>query len=336
MADDYGLPRDAMKLVRLTEDFCERRDIFGKGLGVVVACSGGVDSLSLADMFFRIGKRRGAFFVIAHFEHGIRGEASKADARFVEDWAKARRIPFFFRAADVPQLAKEQRLSVETAARNLRYEFLRDVAREINGRYIATAHHADDQAETVLMHLLRGSGLNGLSGMSADNGEIIRPLLTFTKAQLINYAVTANLSPRTDATNFLPEATRNKLRLELLPLLTRDYNPNIVATLTRLAEQLADERDFIGAETEKIWPQLIRNTDSGEVGLVRKKFATLPVALQRTALRRFFAERAQVFDIEFVHTEAVRRLIIEGHSGNVLHLPRGIRAEIVRRLFFLR
>ena len=325
----------SLELLRKVENFCKQYGVIGKGMGVVVACSGGVDSLTLADIFCHIGRQHNLAVIVAHFEHGIRGEVSKEDALFVKEWASARSLPFFCAAANVPQWAKEHQMSVETAARVLRYKFLREVAHDNDCKFIATAHHADDQAETVLMHLLRGAGLDGLAGISARNGDIIRPLLMVNKAQLIDYANANDLTPRTDATNFLPDAMRNKIRLELLPKLKNEYNANIVETLVRLAEVAADEREFLQRETDKVWTDIVCETDGGK-RIVRKRFAKLPVALQREVLRRFFAVCGKLTDMEFIHTEAVRGLIIGGHTGNFLDLPHGLHAEVVRNSLFLR
>ena len=273
---------------------------------------------------------------IAHFEHGIRGDEAKADALFVKEWAATRNIPFFCEAADVPSYAENMRLSLETAARELRYAFLRRTAVAGGCRYIATAHHADDQAETVLMHLLRGAGLSGLEGMSAISGDIIRPFINVDKADLVRYAKVNGLSPRTDTTNFSTEDSfRNKVRLELLPLLKAEYNPNIVRTLERLVAIVADENEFLRIAVDKVWQDVTDMTNEPK-HIKRKRFAKLPVALARDVLRRFFAEVIGLRDVEFVHIEAVRRLIVTGHTGNALHLPHGLEAKIFRNSFFLR
>ena len=333
MADEKQ-DENSRAIVRMAEEFCEEQGIFSGG-GVVVACSGGVDSLTLADVFYKIGKRRGLTFVVAHFEHGIRGEVSREDERFVERWTKERGIPFFSESADVPSFAKERRMSIETAARLLRYDFLRRTAKENGCAFIATAHHADDCAETVLMHLLRGAGIDGLAGIKRRNDDIIRPLLGATKEQLIRYADCNNLAPRVDATNFSADTTRNKVRLLLLPQLKKEFNGNIVDTLVRLAEIAQDQCDFLQRETDRVWRFVIDETE-GEMRILRKKFAKLPRALQREVLRRFFSAQGALTDMEFTHLEAVRRLVIEGHSGNVLDLPHRRRVEVARNSMYLR
>ncbi len=314
----------------LTQEYLQKRKGFGRGAGVVVACSGGVDSLTLADIFFHLRKRHDFFFCLAHFEHGIRGESSKDDAEFVKMWAAERNIPFYTTSADVPQYAKIHRLSLETAARNLRYGFLRRIAAEVGCAYIATAHHADDQAETVLMHFLRGTGVSGLKGMTAVNGDIIRPLLGVSKAELIHYAEVHGLTPRIDETNLIAaDALRNKLRLQLLPLLKKEYNPNIIKTLGRLASVAADENTFLCSAADQSWGYVTETSD-GQRRLLRKRFARLPVAVAREILRRFLAEAATLDDFEFVHIEAVRQLILTGHTGNFLNLPHNLTVKIIR------
>ena len=331
-ARDVAKNNFAAALLARVEDFCTTRGLFAPNDGVLVACSGGVDSVVLADMLCRMQIKRGIKVAIAHFEHGIRGEESKADAEFVRAFAKERDLPFYLAEEDVPAFSREQHLSLETAARKLRYDFLRRTAKEGGFCHIATAHHADDQAETVLMRILRGTGTDGLSGMSAKSGDIIRPLLFLNKSELMDYAAAVNLAYRTDATNFVADATRNKLRLELLPKLKVEFNPDIVSALNRLSEVAAAEKDYLAVVAEKEEPRIFEQPGENLVNLRRKNFAKLPVALQRVLLRRFFALCDCIADMEFTHLEAVRHLILKGHTGNFLDLPHKRRAVIRRNL----
>ena len=155
----------------------------------------------------------------AHYEHGIRGEASAEDAAFVRRFCAARAVPCIVESGDVPRAAARTSESLETAARRLRYAFLERTRERVGASLIATAHHADDQAETVLLHILRGTGLDGLAGIPARDAarHLVRPLLPFPKQELVDYCRACGFSPRHDATNDVPDALRNRVRLTLPP-----------------------------------------------------------------------------------------------------------------------
>ena len=304
-------------------DFCQTEKIFA-AKKIVIAVSGGADSLALADLLNSSKRRFNLELCIAHFEHGLRGENSLADAKFVEKFAKSLDIEFFCEHGDVKNFSAENKISIETAARQLRYNFLSRVCREKNFDAIALAHHANDQAETILMRLLRGATSAGLAGMkissaTKDFGLLLRPLLRFKKSELENYCKSRNLIPRIDETNFELDATRNKIRLELLPTLEK-FNPAIVETLCRLGEVSAEENDFINSEVEKIFPEVVKDNS-----ILQSEFLKLPAALQRQVIKKFLGD---VKDFGFIHFEEVRKVLLNNLSG--VELPHKLRAELKR------
>lgn len=304
-------------------DACHAEKIL-YGKKIVVAVSGGADSLALADLLNRSRQKFKTEICIAHYEHGLRGKISLEDAEFVEEFAKNLEVEFFCEHGDVKNFAAENKISIETAARILRYEFLAKVRREKNFDAIALAHHADDQAETILMRLLRGSTSSGLAAMkfsslSKDYGLLIRPLLKFRKSDLENYCKQHGFLPRIDETNFQADATRNKIRLELLPTLKK-FNPAIVETLCRFAENSAEESEFINSEVEKIFPQVVQGDE-----LLQKEFLKLHTVLQREVIKKFLGD---VKDFGFVHFEGVRKVLTENLSG--VELPHKLRANLKR------
>ena len=305
-------------------DNCAAEKIFGGVHKALIAVSGGADSLALAELMIDSRRRFGLELCIGHFEHGLRGQESIDDAAFVKAFAEERGIKFIGGRGDVKAYAAAEKISVETAARNLRYEFLS----KQNFDAIALAHHADDQAETILMRLLRGATSAGLSAMkfrtfSKDYGLLIRPLLRFRKVELETFCRERKLSPRLDATNFELDATRNRIRLELIPTLER-FNPALVATLCRLAEVTAEEADFIDAQAEKIFPAVVRDNS-----IVRAEFLKLHPALQRVVIKKFLAQVAgSAKDFGFVHFEGVRKVLIHGLRG--VELPKNLRANLTK------
>lgn len=264
--------------------------------------------------------------VVAHFEHGLRGQASLDDAVFVKNFSETRGVEFVEGRGDVRKFATENKISIETAARILRYEFLNDARHGLNCDAIALAHHADDQAETILMRLLRGATSSGLSAMkfktrSKDYGLLLRPLLRFRKAELESFCRVKNLSPRLDETNFETDATRNKIRLELIPAL-ETFNPALVETLCRFGEVAAEETDFIDAQAEKIFPAVVEGNS-----IVRAEFLKLHRALQRAVIKKFLAQiTGSAKDFGFVHFEGVRKVLLNNLSG--VELPKHLRADL--------
>ncbi len=314
-------------MLHRVERFCREHGLFHPGDGVIVACSGGVDSLALAQLLSDWRKTWGLRLCIAHFEHGIRGEESLEDARFVQEWCEERRLLFRMESADVPLVARQKGVSLETAARELRYAFLERLRRELSHDVIATAHHGDDQAETVLMHLLRGSGIDGLAGMLPRSGRIVRPFLSVRKQELEAFCRAKGLQPRHDATNDRMDCTRNRLRLDLLPKLQREYHPGIAESLCQLAVLAAEQRDYMAGEAARVFPSVLRRKKGLE--LSQKAFCLEPPALQRVLLRGFLKEAGMDGkDLSFRHFDALRELLLHGMTGNRTELPRNWTAEL--------
>lgn len=305
-------------------DNCAAEKIFCGVHKALIAVSGGADSLALAELMINSRRRFNLELCIGHFEHGLRGQESIDDAAFVKAFAEERGIKFIGGRGDVKAYAAAEKISVETAARTLRYEFLS----KQNFDAIALAHHADDQAETILMRLLRGATSAGLSAMkfrtfSKDYGLLLRPLLRFRKVELETFCRERKLSPRVDATNFELDATRNRIRLELIPTFER-FNPALVETLCRLAEVTAEEADFIDEQAEKIFPAVVNDNS-----IIRAKFLKLHPALQRVVIKKFLAQvKGSAKDFGFVHFEEVRKVLINGLRG--VELPRNLRANLTK------
>ena len=314
-------------------DICATEKIFDGVHKVLIAVSGGADSLALAELLINSRRRFNLELVIAHFEHGLRGQDSLDDADFVKAFADLRGIKFTGGSGDVKAFAAANKISVETAARTLRYEFLSKAKADFNLDAIALAHHADDQAETILMRLLRGATSEGLAAMkfrtlSKNYGLLIRPLLRFRKVELENFCREKNLSPRLDATNFETDATRNKIRLELIPTL-EEFNPALVETLCRLSEVAADESDFIAAQVEKVFPVVVQKNS-----IVRAEFLKLHPALQRAVIKKFLAQVAgSTKDFGFVHFEGVRKVLTNNLAG--VELPKNLRANLKHGRIFI-
>lgn len=214
------------------------------GKRICVAVSGGVDSVVLLHILRAGVEKYGYSLSVVHCEHGIRGEESLADQLFVEELCQKNKLPVFLFSADCPTLSKMRKCSLETAAREFRYECFERILKEDKADFIALAHNQNDEAETVLFRLLRGTSLTGAGGMVEVNGNYLRPLLGWTRAEIEEYADKNGLAFRIDKTNFEKDATRNKLRLDVLPQL-EECVPGAVGNLSRFATLAIEDDDFL-------------------------------------------------------------------------------------------
>ena len=315
-----------MELESRVEAYVRRHEIFPPGSRILIACSGGPDSLALASILLALREKWRLSLALAHFEHGIRGAASREDVAFVRAFAEEMGLACHVGHEDIPAYAKRARLSLETAARERRYAFLGETARGMGeGTLIAAGHHAGDQAETVLMHILRGSGIDGLAGMRPRTGALIRPLLFLTKKELADYCLEQGLQPRQDETNFLPDAERNRIRLELLPTLRR-YRPSLDDALCRLAAAEAEAADFLQAAANDLWNQAAAEKD-GQLFLYREVYNEAHAALRKAFLRRAAEKLGLRFALGFSHYETLDEFCRFGEAGKKLTLPEGGEAE---------
>ncbi len=306
---------------------------------VIVACSGGIDSLALTDMLHRLERKLDIQLAVAHFEHGIRGAESLGDAEFVKEFCRERNIPCHIAHGDVPGEMACNHESLETTARRLRYDFLyglrekyqqENPARQV---YIATAHHQDDQAETVLMHLLRGTGLKGLAGISPKQGWLLRPLLFVPKSTLAEYCHAHGLEPRHDSTNDEADCLRNKIRLELMPLLEKEYNPSLRQGLCHLANLAAQDEAYISQQVENAYRQLVEKAEAGKV-ISCQKLMDLPEALRGRLIQKTAMEISGS-TLPYNQVQNVLQLAEKSQTGTQIELSFGLIAKISYKFIYI-
>jgi len=278
---------------------------------VVVGVSGGPDSLALLHSLMALQKEFGYSVHAAHLNHGLRPEAA-ADAKYVCHIVKGWGLPVTVASRDVMAYQSKHHLSLEAAAREVRYSFLREVATGIEATKIAVGHQADDQAETVVLNLLRGSGLTGLKAMVPHRGKLIRPLLFISRAEIEAYCSEHGIKTLQDFTNTDQVYRRNKIRHLLLPLLAREFNPAIISTLSRTAVILQEEEELLVKLAEDAFSRVKVYQDTGNLILNRQEWLALDLALQRRVLRR--AAAAMGRKVNFNQAEAAREVISRGGS----------------------
>ena len=296
---------------------------------VLVAVSGGADSVALSRALAALKAGGDGRLILAHFNHRLRGAESDADQAFVAYLAAQLEIELIAGQAAGDLGSPGSGEGLEGAARQARYDFLSQAAAKSGARYIATAHTADDQVETVLHNILRGTGLAGLAGIPrfrrlSETATLVRPLLDVTRAEVIEYLQALKQSYRDDSTNQLSDYTRNRIRLQLLPLLENDYNPRVRQAIFRIA-QIADQTDkFLSQEADRLLQSTARAVPCG-VELNTAQMAESPPAVIRQALMQVWQQQGwpqqdMSFDKWESLAEAIQTRNPDG-TGRPLHLP---------------
>ena len=321
-----NLPPSRGRLLGRVRAALYERDLAGKTL--LVAVSGGPDSLALLHALYILRDELGLNLRGAHLNHKLRGADSDADAEFAAGTFKQLGIPFASDSADVAAYRSRHKLSLEDAARRVRHAFLAAAAERHDAEAVALGHTADDQAETVLMHIIRGSGLDGLRGMSTVDRRTIdgkrvalfRPLLGTRRAETQAYCRALGITPRVDASNSSPEFLRNRIRLELLPLLEQ-MNPSVRDALLRLSANAVEDSDYIRAQADEVRSEAAQVNDGGAVRLDTIALGRQHAAVRSCVLRR--AIQAAGGEVTRSHILDMLRLI-GGAPGKNLHLPGGL------------
>lgn len=237
----------------------KKYELIENGNNIVIGVSGGPDSMALLNILITLKKDNKLNYkiVVAHINHGIRTEAEE-ETKYVENFCKKNEIECFIKREKVEELAKEQKIGTEEAGRKLRYSFFEEVAKKVNANKIATAHTANDNAETILMNLIRGTGTSGLKGIEAKReNKYIRPLIECTRQEIEKYCDQNKLEPKQDKSNNENIYTRNKVRNILLPLIEKEFNPNIVSSLNRMSQIVKEENEYLSKQVEKIYKEIV-------------------------------------------------------------------------------
>lgn len=247
---------------------------------VVIGVSGGPDSICLLHLLYSIKKELGFEIVVAHINHQIR-EVADSETEYVKDFCKNLEIECFVKKENILELAKEQKKGTEEVGRQVRYDFFEDVAQKTNSNKIATAHNSNDRAETVILNILRGSGISGLKGIEAmrDN-KYIRPLIFTKREKIEEYCQENNLNPKIDESNMENIYNRNKVRNIIIPYIEKEFNKNIIQTINRLSDVATEENEFLQKLTEEQY-NTISTIENDTIILDLKKFNHLELVIKR-------------------------------------------------------
>lgn len=323
------------RLVKSLLAILHEHSMIAPGETVLVAVSGGPDSVALAHSLWLLREKLGISLCIAHLNHSFRGKESDEDAEFVRLFASSLGVPCVIEKIDVPRVRETLRLSAESTARLVRYEFLENTADKVGASKIALGHTADDQVETILMNIIRGSGLEGLAGMPAVRGRIIRPLLNVRRIDVASYLQQHGLSSRIDETNLLPHYTRNRVRLKLLPML-REYNPNVDNVILQLAELARADSAYMTEKAKESLEKLCLDRDEHTIRLQAKGLLGTHLALRRRVVREVFRMlRGELTDLGFKHVEELLALVDSGKSFQY-ELPAGVFVECEQGILTVR
>lgn len=291
----------------------------------LLAVSGGSDSMALAAACVALQKEGWGRYSVCHVEHGLRGEESLRDMELVQRFCAEHQLPCYVEQVDVRGLAAREHLSIEAAARRLRHKALKETMQLVKANAIVFAHNLDDQAETVLLRLLRGTSLTGLCGIRGEGHMGMHPFLELRHRQLAQYCELMGVAYCHDSTNDDLSYTRNRVRHELMPYLEQHFNSNVKETLAHMAEQLGPEEELLARQALEAYAAAkLEGEELGRLAFAGAKLLKLPTALRRRVLRQAYYSLAFT-ELDYERTMAVEKLLINGTGGKLVQLPGDVR-----------
>jgi tRNA(Ile)-lysidine synthase len=302
----------------------EKYNLINKDDKIVIGVSGGPDSICLLHVLYTLGYN----ICVAHINHGLR-ENAVIEEKYVQDFCNKLNIPIYIKRVVLKDILNG--MTTEEAGRRVRYEFFDEVFRNENCTKIATAHTANDKAETIVMNILRGSGITGLKGIEACRGNIVRPLIEVSREEIELYCKENNLEPKHDESNDETIYTRNKVRLELIPYIKENINPNIIQSLNRMSDIISEEEKFIQTESDKLFDECIMKIENNRLICDLKKFNMYDIVFKRRLIIKFIIKViGNAKDIEKVHIDDIVKLCGNNVGGKFLTPNKNIKVSINR------
>lgn len=313
-------------IINKVKDTIKKYDLINEGDNIILGLSGGPDSVCLLHILHRLKDELNIKIYAAHLNHKIRGIEAQKDAAYVARLCDELGIICFIRAIDVPKYCEENNVSLEEGARILRYNMFFEIKEKVHGDKIAIAHNLNDQAETVIMRIMRGTGLQGIKGIEYKRPDgIIRPILDISRNEIEEYCENNNLSPRIDHTNLEDIYTRNKIRLNLIPYMSENFNPNLIESISRMANLLRDDSEYIENESNKVFYNISEKLSENIISINIDKFLDTHKALRNRIIRKSINFiLGNIKSIDQKHIEDVSNLAFESKIDIRLDLPRGL------------
>ena len=239
-------------------------NLIEKNDSIVVGVSGGPDSMTLLSILLKLKEEFNLKIYVAHVNHMLRENAIK-DEEYVKEFCEKNNIEIFIKKANISEIAQKEKIGLEEAGRNVRYNFFEEVLKKTESNKIAIAHNLNDKVETIIMNTLRGSGVSGLKGIEAKRKKYIRPLIEIERYEIEKYCIENKINPRHDESNDDNTYTRNKIRNIVIPYIKNEFNPNIIKTLNRLSEIIKEEDEYVQSETEKIFKEILLTDEKNKI-----------------------------------------------------------------------
>lgn len=302
-------------------------NMISKGDSIIVGVSGGPDSISLLHVLHSIRDKYSIHIHAAHLNHMLRGKESDLDTEYVKFFCSKLGIPCSVKYVDINKLSAETGMSTEEAGRKARYEFFSDLAKEIGATKIALAHNMNDQAETILMRMMRGTGIEGLCGIKPVRDDIyIRPLIETPRSEIEKYCEENKLAPRIDSSNLEPVYMRNRIRLELIPYIKKNFNARIEYSLSQMSRLLSEDNDFLNEYVNNIYGIIVK-IKGQNVMIDADLLKPYCISIKKRVIRKAILDvKGDLIGIESKHVELSLSVAEEGSTGSAVELPGGLKA----------
>lgn len=295
-------------------------NLIEKNDSIVVGVSGGPDSMTLLSILLKLKEEFNLKIYVAHVNHMLRENAIK-DEEYVKEFCEKNNIEMFIKKANISEIAKKEKIGLEEAGRNIRYNFFEEVLKNTKSNKIAIAHNLNDKVETIIMNTLRGSGVSGLKGIEAKRKKYIRPLIEIERYEIEKYCIENEINPRHDESNDDNTYTRNKIRNIVIPYIKNEFNPNIIKTLNRLSEIIKEEDEYVQSETEKIFKEILLTDEKNKIEFDPRKFNEQEKVIQKNLILLAIKKvKGSTQGIEKVNIDDIIKLC-NNNIGNKLIRP---------------
>lgn len=295
-------------------------NLIEKNDSIVVGVSGGPDSMTLLSILLKLKEEFNLKIYVAHVNHMLRENAIK-DEEYVKEFCEKNNIEMFIKKANISEIAQKEKIGLEEAGRNIRYNFFEEVLKNTKSNKIAIAHNLNDKTETIIMNTLRGSGVSGLKGIEAKRKKYIRPLIEIERYEIEKYCIENKINPRHDESNDDNTYTRNKIRNIVIPYIKNEFNPNIIKTLNRLSEIIKEEDEYVQSETEKIFKEILLTDEKNKIELDPRKFNNQEKVIQKNLILLAIKKvKGSTQGIEKVNIDDIIKLC-NNNIGNKLIRP---------------